>query len=177
MEYRNLGKTGLRVTELCLGAMTLGREATEKESFEILDLFAAAGGNFIDIANVYAGGKSEEVVGKWLSKRRRDELVIATKARFSMGSGPNDIGLSRKHIIAAAHESLRRLQTDYIDLYQVHAWDPATPLEETLSALNDLVRGGLVRCAGDGSAAGSSAEWTKHPSTRGSRRRRPPFAG
>ncbi len=148
MEYRNLGKTGLRVSELCLGAMTLGREASESESFEILDGFAEAGGNFIDTANVYAGGASEEVVGKWLSRRRREDFVIATKVRFSMGSGPNDVGLSRKHIMSAVRESLRRIGTDYIDLYQVHAWDPATPLEETLGALNDLVRSGLVRYIG-----------------------------
>lgn len=149
MEYRNLGKTGLRVTELCFGAMTLGREvASEGDCFEILDALAAAGGNFIDIADVYAGGTSEEIVGKWLAKRRREDFVIATKVRFSTGPGPNDIGLSRKHLIAAAHESLRRLRTDYIDLYQVHAWDPATPLEETLGTLNDLVRGGLVRYVG-----------------------------
>ncbi len=148
MDYRNLGTTGLRVTELCLGAMTFGREATEAESFQIMDQFTGAGGNFIDIANVYAGGVSEEVVGKWLSRHRREELVIATKVRFKMGPGPNDIGLSRKHIFAAVRESLRRLGTDYIDLYQVHAWDPATPLEETLGALNDLVRDGLVRYIG-----------------------------
>jgi aryl-alcohol dehydrogenase-like predicted oxidoreductase len=148
MEFKNLGKTGLRVSELCLGAMTLGREATEAESFQMLDLFVGAGGNFIDIANVYAGGVSEEVVGKWLARQRRDQFVIATKVRFKMGSGPNDIGLSRKHIMAAVRESLRRMGTDYIDLYQVHAWDPATPLEETLGALNDLVRDGLVRYVG-----------------------------
>ena len=148
MEYRNLGKTGLRVSELCLGTMTFGREATEAESFRILDAFTAAGGNFIDIANVYAGGASEEVVGKWLGRQRREQFVIATKVRFRMGSGPNDIGLSRKHIFAAVRESLRRMGTDYVDLYQVHAWDPATPLEETLGALNDLVRDGLVRYIG-----------------------------
>jgi len=148
MDYRNLGSTGLRVTELCLGAMEFGREATEAESFQMMDHFAGAGGNFIDIADVYAGGVSEEVVGKWLSRRRREEFVIATKVRFKMGPGPNDIGLSRKHIFAAVRESLRRLGTDYIDLYQVHAWDPATPLGETLGALNDLVRDGLVRYIG-----------------------------
>ncbi len=148
MEYRNLGKTGLRVSELCLGSMTFGREAAEAESFQMLDQFVGAGGNFIDIANVYAGGISEEVVGKWLARQRRDQFVVATKVRFKMGSGPNDIGLSRKHIMAAVRDSLRRMGTDYIDLYQVHAWDPATPLEETLGALNDLVRDGLVRYVG-----------------------------
>jgi len=148
MDYRNLGATGLRVTELCLGAMEFGREATEVESFRMMEEFASAGGNFIDIANVYAGGVSEEVVGKWISQRRRDEWVLATKVRFKMGPGPNDIGLSRKHIFSAVRESLRRMKTDYIDLYQVHAWDPATPLEETLGGLNDLVREGLVRYIG-----------------------------
>ncbi len=148
MDYRSLGKTGLRVTELCLGTMTLGREAAEEESFEILDGFAAAEGNFIDTADVYSTGRSEALVGKWLSKRRREDFVIATKVRFSMGPGPNDVGLSRKRIMAAARESLRRLQTDYIDLYQLHAWDPLTPLEETLGALDDLVRAGLVRYVG-----------------------------
>jgi len=148
MEYRNLGKTGLRVSELCLGAMTFGRDASEADSFQMLDQFAGAGGNFIDIADVYAGGVSEEVVGKWLARQRREQFVIATKVRFRMGPGPNDIGLSRKHIMAAVRDSLRRMGTDYIDLYQVHAWDPATPLEETLAALGDLVRDGLVRYVG-----------------------------
>ena len=125
MNYRYLGKTGLRVSELCLGAMTFGREneATEEESFQMMDHFVAAGGNFIDTANVYSAGISEEIVGRWLKKQRRDDLVIATKVRFPMGSGPNHLGLSRKHILSSAEASLRRLQTDYIDLYQVHCWD------------------------------------------------------
>lgn len=150
MEYRFLGHTGLRVSELCLGAMTFGRqnEATEEESHSMLDRFVAAGGNFIDTANVYSTGVSEEIVGKWLSRQRRDDLVIATKVRFPMGSGPNDLGLSRKHILTSVEASLKRLQTDYIDLYQVHCWDPATPLEESLSTLNDLVRRGIVRYLG-----------------------------
>jgi aryl-alcohol dehydrogenase-like predicted oxidoreductase len=150
MDYRNLGKTGLRVSELCLGAMTFGREneATEEESFQMMDRFVAEGGNFIDTANVYSTGISEEIVGRWLSKQRRDDLVIATKVRFPMGGGPNDLGLSRKHILSSVESSLRRLQTDYIDLYQVHCWDETTPLEETLSTLNDLARKGLVRYVG-----------------------------
>ena len=99
MNYRHLGKTGVKVSELCLGAMTFGREneATEEESFQMMDRFVAAGGNFIDTANVYSTGISEEIVGRWLKRRRRDDLVIATKVRFPMGEGPNDLGLSRKH--------------------------------------------------------------------------------
>ena len=130
MEYRFLGHTGLRVSELCLGAMTFGRqdEATEEESHAMLDRFVAVGGNFIDTANVYSTGISEEIVGKWLHRQRRDDLVIATKVRFPMGTGPNDLGVSRKHILSSVEASLKRLQTDYIDLYQVHCWDPATPI-------------------------------------------------
>jgi aryl-alcohol dehydrogenase-like predicted oxidoreductase len=150
MEYRYLGRTGLRVSELCLGAMTFGREneADEAESHAMLDHFVGAGGNFIDTANVYSTGVSEEILGRWISRQHRDNLIIATKVRFPMGDGPNDIGLSRKHILSSVHASLKRLQTDYIDLYQVHCWDPGTPLEETLSTLNDLVRQGLVRYLG-----------------------------
>ena|GEM_PF-19344 len=148
MRYRHLGKTGLRVSELCLGAMTFGMFADERESFLIMDRFADAGGNFIDTANVYTQGVSEEIVGKWLKGRDRSQFVIATKVRFIMGEGPNDLGLSRKHILDSVKASLRRLGTDYIDLYQVHAWDPKTPLEETLSTLNDLVRAGYVRYIG-----------------------------
>src|ERR1700737_4160435 len=123
MNYRYLGKTGLKVSELCLGAMTFGREneATEKESFQMMDRFVAAGGNFIYRAKVFFAGVSEKIVGRWLTKeQRRDELVIATKVRFPMGNGPNDVGLSRKHILSSVEASLRRLQTDYLDLYQVH---------------------------------------------------------
>ncbi len=148
MEYRYLGKTGLRVSELCLGTMTLGRETSEQDSFKILNRFVDEGGNFIDTADVYSRGISEEIVGKWMKNQRRDDLVVATKVRFAMGEAPNDIGLSRRHIISGIKESLQRLGTDYIDLYQVHAWDPRTPLEETLSTLNDLVREGLVRYIG-----------------------------
>src|SRR3954470_2032047 len=115
MEFRYLGKTGLRVSELCLGTMTLGRETSEQDSFKILDRFVAEGGNFIDTADVYTGGVSEEIVGKWLQEQKRDDFVIATKVRFPMGEGPNDLGLSRKHIMNGVKESLRRLGTDYID--------------------------------------------------------------
>ena len=154
MEYRYLGKTGLKVSELCLGAMTFGRETPEEESYPIMDRFAAVGGNFIDTANVYSTGVSEEIVGRWLKNKQRDDFVIATKVRFPMGDGPNEVGLSRKHVLASVEASLRRLQTDYIDLYQVHAWDPGAPLEETLSTLDNLVRAGKVRYLGVSNFAG-----------------------
>jgi aryl-alcohol dehydrogenase-like predicted oxidoreductase len=148
MEYRFLGRTGLRVSALCLGAMTFGREADEADSRRLLDRFVEAGGTFIDTANVYGRGVSEEIVGRWLRDRPRDDLVIATKVRFPMGDGPNDAGLSRKHILASVEASLRRLQTDYIDLFQVHCWDARTPLDETLATLDGLVRAGKVRYLG-----------------------------
>ena len=154
MNYRYLGRTGLKVSELCLGAMTFGREATEEVSLHMLNRFVEAGGNFIDTADVYTRGVSEEILGRWLKGRRRDDLVIATKVRFPMGEGPNDLGLSRKHLLAAAEASLRRLGTDYIDLYQVHMWDPGAPLEETLAALNQLVQSGRVRYLGASNYAG-----------------------
>src|SRR5262249_42611204 len=154
MDYRFMGKTGLKVSELCLGAMTFGREATEETSFKIMDRFVEAGGNFIDTADVYSQGTSEQIVGRWLRGKRREDVVIATKVRFGMGDGTNDVGLSRKHMLASVEASLRRLGTDYIDLYQVHCWDRATPLAETLSTLNDLVRSGKVRYIGASNYSG-----------------------
>lgn len=154
MNYRYLGRTGLRVSELCLGAMTFGREASEADSYRMLDRFAAAGGNFIDTANVYSGGLSEEIVGRWLKGVRRHDFVIATKVRFGMGPGPNDLGLSRKHILAEVEASLRRLGTDYLDLYQTHCWDRGAPLEETLSTLHGLVQAGKVRYIGASNVSG-----------------------
>jgi len=148
MNYRYLGKTGLKVSELCLGAMTFGRETDEQLSRQMLNKFVEAGGNFIDTADVYSQGISEEIVGRWLQDKSRDELIIATKVRFPMGEGPNDVGLSRKHIMAGIEASLDRLQTDYIDLYQVHCWDETTPLEETLSTLDTLVNSSDVRYIG-----------------------------
>ncbi len=148
MDYGFLGTTGLKVSELCLGTMTFGRETSSQESHTILDRFVAAGGNFIDTADVYSRGTSEEIIGDWLKHQQRDDLVIATKVRFPMSDKPNDAGLSRKHILAGVEASLRRLQTDYIDLYQVHAWDGAAWLPETLSALNSLVQSGKVRYIG-----------------------------
>jgi aryl-alcohol dehydrogenase-like predicted oxidoreductase len=147
MEYRSLGNTGLMVSELCLGCMTFGREASEEDSKRLVDRFLEAGGNFIDTADVYSKGVSEEITGRAI-KGVRDDVVLATKVFFPMGEGPNDAGLSRKHVTQGCEDSLRRLGTDYIDLYQVHCWDGVTPLEETLSALTDLVRSGKVRYIG-----------------------------
>src|SRR4051812_24908688 len=154
MQQRNMGKTGLKVSELCLGAMTFGRESTEEVSNQILNRFVEVDGNFIDTADVYSRGIFEEILGRWLKTQQRDELVIATKVRWGMGDGANNVGLSRKHIIAGVENSLRRLQTDYIDLYQVHAWHPTTPLEETLSTLNNLVQSGKVRYIGASNFSG-----------------------
>ncbi|HVA92505.1 MAG TPA: aldo/keto reductase [Chloroflexota bacterium] len=154
MEYRYLGTTGLKVSELCLGAMTFGRECDEDDSHRLLDRFVESGGNFIDTANVYTAGASEEILGRWLAGQKRDDLVIATKVRFPMGAGPNEVGLSRKHILAGVEASLRRLRTDYIDLYQVHCWDGATPLLETLATLNTLVQSGKVRYLGASNFSG-----------------------
>ena len=165
MKYNLLGKTGLRVSELCMGTMTFGGKGYFKpigslgqEPVDALMKRAIDGGiNFIDTANVYSEGLSEELTGKSIRNLglHRDDLVIATKVRGKMGNGPNDSGLSRKHIIQQAEASLRRLQMDYIDLYQIHSYDPLTPLEETLSALNDLVRTGKVRYIG----ASNLAAW------------------
>jgi aryl-alcohol dehydrogenase-like predicted oxidoreductase len=153
MEYRRLGATGLKVSELCLGAMTFGRETGEDDSRRILDRFLDLGGNFVDTANVYAAGASEEILGRIVSDRRKS-LVLATKVRFNakifLGKtiGANEWGLSRGHIMLEVEESLRRLRTDWIDLYQVHSWDFETPIEETMRALDDLVRQGKVRYIG-----------------------------
>jgi aryl-alcohol dehydrogenase-like predicted oxidoreductase len=147
MRYKKMGRTGLKVSEMCLGCMTFGGQADEKASFAIMDRAVEAGCNFFDTANVYTEGRSEQIVGKWL-KGRRESVVLATKVRGKVGEGPNDTGLSRKHIMRAVEDSLRRLQTDCIDLYQVHQWDADTPLEETLRALDDLVRQGKVRYIG-----------------------------
>ncbi|BBD73289.1 aldo/keto reductase [Sulfodiicoccus acidiphilus] len=148
MEYRFLGKSGLKVSELALGTMTFGREASKEESFKMLDLYASEGGNFIDTANVYSNGKSEEIVGEWLRGKDREDFVVATKVRFPVGQGPNRAGLSRKHILWSVEQSLRRLNTDYLDLYQFHAWDDFTPLEESLSTMTELVEAGKVRYVG-----------------------------
>lgn len=158
MQYRNLGGTGLKVSELCLGTMTFGNEADEQTSKQITDRFVEAGGNFVDTANVYSRGVSEEITGRAIARHEREDIVLATKFRFPMGGGPNDSGASRKHVIAAAEASLRRLGTDYIDLYQIHCWDAHTPIEETLGALDDLVRSGKVRYIGASNFTGWQIE-------------------
>ena len=158
MDIRYLGRTGLSVSELCLGAMTFGREASEAESHAMLDRFVAGGGNFIDTADVYSQGASEEILGRWLARQSRDDLVIATKLRWGTDDPnarrPNRFGLGRKHIVAAVEASLKRLRTDYIDLYQVHMWDPSAPFEETLSTLVTLVKSGKVRYLGASNYSG-----------------------
>jgi aryl-alcohol dehydrogenase-like predicted oxidoreductase len=147
---RNLGRSGLRVSPLCLGAMNFGNDqfgCDEAASIKVIHAYLDAGHNFIDTANVYSGTRSETILGKAV-KGRRDNVVIATKAASPLGQGPFDSGSSRKHVTKACDDSLRRLDTDYIDLYQMHRYDEATPLEETLSTLNDLVRHGKVRYLG-----------------------------
>src|SRR3712207_4136890 len=161
MDYRQLGASGLRVSALTLGTMTFGGRdnfanvgSTDVEGAKRqLDLCLDRGVNFVDTANVYSRGLSEEILGKAL-EGRRDRVLLATKARMPMGEGPNDAGLSRQHLIAECEASLRRLRTDYIDLYQVHEWDGQTPLSETLQALDDLVRAGKVRYVGCSNYAG-----------------------
>ena len=146
MRLRTLGRSGLRVSELCLGAMTFGTAGwgcDEKAALDLVARFLDAGGNFIDTADIYADGRSEEICGKALDGRRR-EIVLATKCTMPTGRGANDRGASRKHIREACEASLKRLRVDTIDLYQVHAEDLSTPLEETLAALDDLVRAGKV---------------------------------
>lgn len=149
MEYRFLGNTGLKVSELVLGTQTFGWGADEKAAFTMSDLYVDQGGNFFDTANIYNRGVSESILGKWLKQSGiRDSLIIASKVFFPTGEGPNDTGLTRKHIHRSIDESLRRLQTDYLDLYQMHCYDMSTPLEETLMALDDLVHMGKVRYLG-----------------------------
>ncbi len=157
MDYRPLGRTGCAVSNLTLGTMTFGKETDEPGAHEQLDAFAEAGGNLVDTADVYNAGVSEEIIGRWLADRPadvRDATVIATKGRFPTGDGVNDIGLSRRHLQRALDASLRRLGVDCVDLYQVHAWDPLTPVEETLGFFDDAVRAGKVRYAGLSNYAG-----------------------
>jgi aryl-alcohol dehydrogenase-like predicted oxidoreductase len=157
MHYKNLGNTGLKVSQLCLGCMSFGVPERgdhtwtlpESQSRPLIRKALDLGFNFFDTANSYSDGTSEEIVGQALKDyTRRDEVVIATKVFFPMSAGPNIGGLSRKAIFSAIDASLRRLGTDYVDLYQIHRWDPATPLEETLEALHDLVKAGKVRYLG-----------------------------
>ena len=159
IDYRQLGRCGLKVTNLCLGAMTFGESRTfmkgvtspDADARAVLDRALDAGIDFIDTANVYSEGRSEELLGQWLGARR-EKIVLATKCRFPVGADskprPNEWGLSRRHIVEACEASLRRLRTDWIDLYQVHMQDRSVPIEETLRALDDLIRRGKVRYAG-----------------------------
>lgn len=151
MEYRQLGASGCLVSSFALGTMTFGSETDERASHWELDFFTESGGNLIDLADVYSGGQSEEITGRWLAKkspRDREQLVLASKARFPMGDGPNDSGLSRKHLSNALNSTLRRLGIETVDLYQVHSFDPLTPLEETLRFLDDAVRAGKILYTG-----------------------------
>jgi len=164
MEYRPLGRTGVQVSELCLGAMMFGAwgNTDHDDSIRIIHRALDAGINFVDTADVYSAGESEEIVGKAL-KGRRDDVVLATKFFMPMGEDPNRRGGSRRWIVRAVEDSLRRLGTDYIDLYQVHRPSPDTDVEETLGALSDLVRQGKVRYIGSSSYSGSQiveAQWT-----------------
>ena len=161
MDYRQLGRSGLRVSSLTLGTMTFGGggkfanvgSTGVDDARRQIDMCLDAGVNLIDTADVYSDGASEEILGQALAGRR-DRVLLATKARMPMGDGPNDAGLSRHHLIRSCEASLRRLGTDYIDLYQVHRWDPTTSDEETLSALTDLQRAGKIRYAGCSNYAG-----------------------
>lgn len=146
MNYRRLGNSGTVVSELCLGTMTFGAEASEAASHKILDDYVAAGGNFIDTADVYSAGASEEIIGRWLAANPAQgrQMVIATKGRFPTGPGPNDVGISRRHLTRALDDSLTRLGVEQIDLYQMHAWDALTPLEETLRFLDDAISAGKI---------------------------------
>jgi aryl-alcohol dehydrogenase-like predicted oxidoreductase len=164
MDYRKLGRTGLKVSPLCMGTMQFGWSVNEADTHRILSATLDAGINFIDTADIYSkwvdgnpGGVSETYIGNWMKKNNilRDQIVLATKVRGEMGKGPNDQGLSRAHIVNAVEASLRRLQTDYIDLYQSHWTDDDTPIEETLRAFDDLVKQGKVRYVG----ASNYAAW------------------
>jgi aryl-alcohol dehydrogenase (NADP+) len=149
MEQRPLGESDLTVSVFGLGTMTFGAEADEETSHALLDRYVEAGGAFLDTADVYARGMSEEIIGRWLTRRRAaDSLVVATKARFAMSDDPADRGAGRAHLERAVEASLRRLGVDAIDLYQIHAWDPVTPIEETLETLDDFVTAGKIRWIG-----------------------------
>ncbi len=154
MQSVYVGRSGLKVSEFAFGTMTFGREADEATSHRMLDLFVDRGGNFIDSADVYGNGTADEVFARWLAGKHRDDFVIASKVRFPTGPGMNDVGLSRKHILSSVHDSLRRLGTDHLDLIQIHCWDRGTPIEETLTTLDQLVRDGKVRYLGSSNLRG-----------------------
>ena len=169
MRTVRLGRTGLKVSEICLGTMTFGLQTDRAESFAIMDVADEAGIDFIDVADVYplggtleTAGRTEEIVGEWLAGKR-DRFVVATKVYNRVGPGPNDMGNSRRHVMDACEQSLRRLKTDYIDLYYIHRWDPETPVDETLAAFDDLRRAGKISYAGCSNIAAwqmMSALWT-----------------
>lgn len=151
MQHRRLGRSGLFVSELCLGTMTFGAETAQREAHSMMDSFVEAGGNFIDTANAYRSGVSEEIIGSWLRSHRgalADRMIIATKARFPMSSDVNDRGASRRHLTRAIEASLQRLEVETIDLFQLHAWDPRTELDETLSALERATDSGKIQYYG-----------------------------
>ena len=151
MDYRTLGRSGCAVSHLALGTMTFGKETDESTAHAQLDRFVEAGGTLVDTADVYNAGISEQIIGTWMARQPvtvRDSIVLATKARFPMGIGPNDAGLSRRHLSRALDASLRRLGIADVDLYQVHAYDPLTPLDETMRFLDDAVRAGKVHYVG-----------------------------
>lgn len=168
MKQRRMGRTGLKVSEICLGTMTFAGQSDEATSERILDVAAERGVTFIDTADAYpippdpeSAGRTEEVIGRWLAapRGRRDRFIVATKCRIRVGHGPNDQGLSRRHILAACEASLRRLRTDYIDLYQSHLPDPETPIEETLRTFDDLVRSGKVHMPAARTTRRGSSPW------------------
>ncbi|XP_013393821.1 uncharacterized protein LOC106161418 isoform X1 [Lingula anatina] len=164
MEYNFLGRSGVRVSNICLGTMTFGKinvmggrpgNLDEEAAHVMMDRFAELGGNFLDTADAYQFGESEKIVGSWLQKQDREKFVLATKVGVPMSfDDPNSLGTSRKHVMHGVEQSLKRLQTDYIDLYQTHVWDNGTPVEETLRSLSDLVRAGKVRYIGVSNVAG-----------------------
>ncbi|XP_055958114.1 1-deoxyxylulose-5-phosphate synthase YajO [Patella vulgata] len=162
VDYNHLGRTGLQVSNLCLGTMTFGQTATglpgqcdEELSHKILNRYVEWGGNFIDTADVYSGGLSESIIGTWLKQQQRDRFILATKVfAWIQKDNINRQGLTRRHIVQSIEESLERLQTDYVDLYQTHCWDNATPLRETLLTFNDLIRCGKIRHAGCSNVTG-----------------------
>ena len=154
MQTVRVGRTGLKVSQICLGTMTFGLQTQRDEAFAIMDTAEELGVDFLDVADVYpvggtleTAGRTEEIVGDWLAGKR-DRFVVATKVFNPMGPGPNDQGNSRRHVIEACEKSLRRLKTDYVDLYYIHRWDPETPIDETLAAFDDLRRAGKIRYAG-----------------------------
>lgn len=156
MQLRPLGRTGALVSELALGTMTFGKEADEPTSHRLLDEFSAAGGTLVDTADVYQDGRSEEIIGSWLATRPAGarDVFLATKCRFPMHGDPTRAGLSRRWVTQAVDDSLRRLGVDHVDLFQAHAWDPLTPVGETLAALDDAVRAGKVRYVGFSNVTG-----------------------